>query len=116
VAKVKLTPKSTIGLLNITPDLEITREKEAEVSVTFAINRMGDPNLLFSFSEEDRLGLESASEQLLASAMTGLRVTNLTAKMLVDTLLPPIKSPKRRSITKPAKKETVKDSSESALL
>lgn len=120
MAKVKLTPKSTMGILNLTPDLEITREKEAEVSVTFAINRMGDPNFLFSFSEEDRLGLESANEQLLDSAMIGLGVPNLTAKGLTDILLPPKIAPKtlpkKRSTTKTTKKGTVKDSSKSSIL
>jgi len=126
VVKVKLTPKSTMGLYNITPDLTITREKEAEVSVVFAINCLGDPNFLFIFSEEDRLELENANEQLLDSASIGLGVSNLTGKILTDTLLPPKIVPKKAKAvpkkrtptktTKTTKKESAKAPSKSSLL
>ena len=116
MVKVKLTPNSTIGLLNITPDSLITREKEAEVSVVFAINCIGDPNYLFTFSEDDRLELENANSQLLDSASIGLGIENLSAKMLTDTLLPPKVVPKKRSLPKTTKKESAKASSKSSLV
>ena len=123
MVKVKLTPKSTMGRYKITPDLTITREREAEVSVVFAINCLGDPNFLFIFSEEDRLALENSDEQLLDSASIGLGVGNLTGKILADTLLPPKIVPKKAPKVVPKKrssakttKMTKKESSESSLL
>ena len=112
---VKLTPNSSIGLLNINPDQQITREKEAEVSVVYAINCIADPNYLFTFSEDDRLELENANSQLLASASIGLGIEDLTAEMLVKTLLPPKRILKKRSAPKSTKKSVAKDSTKSAL-
>ena len=91
-----------MGRLQVTPKQEITREKEIEVSVAFAINRIGDPNYLFTFEESDRSELENADEKLLASASFGLK-KELTAKQLVDTLLPK-KTPKKTTPKKTTKK------------
>ena len=103
MVKLKLTPNSSIGLLKVTPTQEITREKEIEVSVAFAINRIGDPNYLFTFEECDRSELENADEKLLASASIGLK-RELTAKDLVDTLLPKKVVPKKTTPKKTTKK------------
>ena len=89
----------------VTPTQEITREKEIEVSVAFAINRIGDPNYLFTFEECDRSELENADEKLLASASIGLK-RELTAKDLVDTLLPKKVVPKKTTPKKTTKKAT----------
>ena len=105
MVKLKLTPNSSIGLLKVTPTQEITREKEIEVSVAFAINRIGDPNYLFTFEECDRSELENADEKLLASASIGLK-RELTAKDLVDTLLPKKVVPKKTTPKKTTKKAT----------
>ena len=105
MVKLKLTPNSTMGLLKVTPTQEITREKEIEVSVAFAINRIGDPNYLFTFEECDRSELEGADEKLLASASIGLK-RELTAKDLVDTLLPKKVVPKKTTPKKTTKKAT----------
>lgn len=113
MVKLKLTPNSTIGLLQVTPNDTITREKEIEVSVAFAINRIGDPNYLFTFEECDRLDLEKADEKLLASACSGLGKDELTAEMLVKTLLPPKVVPKKKTTTK--KTTASKSSSKSSL-
>ena len=94
-----------MGLLKVTPTQEITREKEIEVSVAFAINRIGDPNYLFTFEECDRSELEGADEKLLASASIGLK-RELTAKDLVDTLLPKKVVPKKTTPKKTTKKAT----------
>tara|TARA_Y100001937_G_scaffold67122_1_gene91754 strand:- start:597 stop:902 length:306 start_codon:yes stop_codon:yes gene_type:complete len=94
-----------MGLLKVTPTQEITREKEIEVSVAFAINRIGDPNYLFTFEECDRSELENADEKLLASASIGLK-RELTAKDLVDTLLPKKVVPKKTTPKKTTKKAT----------
>jgi len=102
LVKLKLTPNSSMGRLQVTPKQEITREKEIEVSVAFAINRIGDPNYLFTFEESDRSELENADEKLLASASFGLK-KELTAKQLVDTLLPK-KTPKKTTPKKTTKK------------
>lgn len=115
MVKLKLTPNSTMGLLQVTPNDTITREKEIEVSVAFAINRIGDPNFLFTFEECDRLELEKADDKLLASAGSGLGKEDLTAEMLVKTLLPPKVVPKK-STSKTTKKATAtKSSSKSSL-
>lgn len=103
MVKLKLTPNSSIGLLKVTPTQEITREKEIEVSVAFAINRIGDPNYLFTFEECDRSELENADEKLLASASIGLN-RELTAKDLVDALLPKKAVPKKTTPKKTTKK------------
>ena len=103
MVKLKLTPNSTMGLLKVTPTQEITREKEIEVSVVFAINRIGDPNYLFTFEECDRSELENADEKLLASASIGLK-RELTAKDLVDSLLPKKVVPKKTTPKKTTKK------------
>lgn len=92
-----------MGLLKVTPTQEITREKEIEVSVAFAINCIGDPNYLFTFEECDRSELENADEKLLASASIGLK-RELTAKDLVDTLLPKKVVPKKTTPKKTTKK------------
>lgn len=92
-----------MGHLQVTPKQEITREKEIEVSVAFAINRIGDPNYLFTFEESDRSELENADEKLLASASFGLR-KELTAKQLVDILLPKKTTPKKTTPKKTTKK------------
>ena len=105
MVKLKLTPNSSIGLLKVTPTQEITREKEIEVSVAFAINRIGDPNYLFTFEESDRPVLENADEKLLASASIGLK-RELTAKDLVDALLPKKAVPKKTTPKKTTKKAT----------
>ncbi len=105
MVKLKLTPNSSMGLLKVTPTQEITREKEIEVSVAFAINRIGDPNYLFTFEECDRSELENADEKLLASASIGLK-RELTAKDLVDTLLPKKVVPKKTTPKKTTKKAT----------
>lgn len=105
MVKLKLTPNSTIGRLQVTPKQEITREKEIEVSVAFAINRIGDPNYLFTFEECDRSELENADEKLLASASIGLK-RELTAKDLVNTLLPKKVVPKKTTPKKTTKKAT----------
>ena len=105
MVKLKLTPNSSIGLLKVTPTQEITREKEIEVSVAFAINRIGDPNYLFTFEESDRPELENADEKLLASASIGLK-RELTAKDLVNTLLPKKVVPKKTTPKKTTKKAT----------
>ena len=105
MVKLKLTPNSSIGLLKVTPTQEITREKEIEVSVAFAINRIGDPNYLFTFEECDRSELENADEKLLASASIGLK-RELTAKDLVDTLLPKKVVPKKTTPKKTTKQAT----------
>ena len=94
-----------MGLLQVTPNDTITREKEIEVSVAFAINRIGDPNFLFTFEECDRSELENADEKLLASASIGLK-RELTAKDLVDTLLPKKVVPKKTTPKKTTKKAT----------
>ena len=113
MVKLKLTPNSSIGHLQVTPTQVITREKEIEVSVAFAINRIGDPNYLFTFEECDRSELESADEKLLASASIGLRKDDLTVKTLVNTLLPPKVIPKKKTTAK--KTTTSKSSSKSSL-
>ena len=92
-----------MGRLQVTPKQEITREKEIEVSVAFAINRIGDPNYLFTFEESDRSELENADEKLLASASIGLG-KELTAKQLVNTLLPKKTTPKKTTPKKTTKK------------
>jgi|TARA_B100000085_G_C18192971_1_gene370385 hypothetical protein len=110
LVKLKLTPNSSIAKLKVTPTQEITREKEIEVSVAFAINRIGDPNYLFTFEECDRSDLESADEKLLASASIGLR-KEVTAKELVETLLPKKKVvPKKTTPKKTTRKTTTKSS------
>ena len=108
MVKLKLTPNSSIGHLQVTPTQVITREKEIEVSVAFAINRIGDPNYLFTFEESDRSELESADEKLLASASIGLRKDDLTVKTLVNTLLPPKVIPKKTTPKKTTPKKTTK--------
>mgnify|MGYP003135647101 CR=1 FL=1 len=102
-----------MGHLKVTPTQEITREKEIEVSVAFAINRIGDPNYLFTFEECDRSELENADEKLLASACSGLGKDELTAELLVKTLLPPKVVPKKKTTAK--KTTTSKSSSKSSL-
>ena len=114
MVKLKLTPNSTIGRLQVTPKQEITREKEIEVSVAFAINRIGDPNYLFTFEECDRSDLENADERLLASASIGLK-RELTAEGLVDTLLPKKVLPKKIVPKKTTPKKTTKKATKSSL-
>tara|TARA_R100001463_G_scaffold64644_1_gene117726 strand:+ start:1063 stop:1416 length:354 start_codon:yes stop_codon:yes gene_type:complete len=114
LVKLKLTPNSTIGRLQVTPKQEITREKEIEVSVAFAINRIGDPNYLFTFEECDRSDLENADERLLASASIGLK-RELTAEGLVDTLLPKKVLPKKIVPKKTTPKKTTKKATKSSL-
>ena len=114
MVKLKLTPNSKLGRLQVTPNDTITKDKEIEVSVAFAINRIGDPNYLFTFEECDRSDLESADEKLLASASYGLK-RELTAEMLVKTLLPPKIAPKKTTPKTPKKTTATKSGSKSSL-
>lgn len=109
---VRLTDNSTIGKFNINTKTEITRKEEATVPVTWAVLRLSDPNLFFSFDEKDREELLALSEKivLIGCRETGKDIS--TVKELADELLPKKAKPKPKPKPKPKAKTPSKTKKE----
>jgi hypothetical protein len=104
LALVKLSDESNIGRLE-TPFGLLRRNAELEVGTEWAIAKIGDRNLMFTFVEDDRNALKETTEKQLVVLRKQLENDLPDVSTLCGLLLPKAK----KSITK--KKNTKKPSS-----
>lgn len=100
MALVKFSTGSNIGRLE-TPFGLLRRNAELEVGTEWAIAKIGDRNLMFTFQESDRAALKETSEKRLVILRKQLGEEISTATALCGLLLPKAKkTPARKKTTK----------------
>ena len=104
MALVKLSDESNIGRLE-TPFGLLRRNAELEVGTEWAIAKIGDRNLMFTFVESDRKDLKETTEKELVILRKQLGQELPDASTLCGLLLPKVKK------TTVKKKTTKKTSS-----
>ena len=104
MALVKFSTNSGIGRLE-TPFGLLRRNGELEVETGWAVAKIGDKNLMFTFVESDRKALKETTEKQLVVLRKQLNEEISDSSVLCGLLLPKVK----KSITK--KKTTKKTSS-----
>ena len=104
MALVRLSDESNIGRLE-TPFGLLRTNAELEVETVWAVAKIGDRNLLFTFVEEDRDALKETNEKQLVVLRKQLEEDLPDASALCGLLLPKAK----KTLTK--KKTTKKTSS-----
>ena len=100
VVQVKLSENSVMGRLEIVGTdgrSEITRDDACSVPSNWALIRISDPNLMFTFEEEDRAILSSLEGKMLE--LVGKQLGLETAEAIEAELLPKAKKSKLSSIT-----------------
>lgn len=100
---VRLSDNSSIRRLYINPKQEITREDGVAVPLKWAAIRLSDPNLFFTFGEEDKEELSNLNERFLGILSKEMGKENLTNKGLLEELLP---TPKKTILPKMPVKKT----------
>ena len=103
MALVKFSDVSNIGRLE-TPFGLLRRNAELEVGTEWAIAKIGDRNLMFTFAENDRNALKKTSEKRLVILRKQLNEEIPDTSALCGLLLPKVKKPT-------VKKKTTKKSS-----
>lgn len=104
MALVKFSTNSSIGRLE-TPFGLLRRNGELEVETLWAVAKIGDRNLMFTFAESDRKGLKETTEKQLVVLRRQLKEELPSSTSLCNLLLP------KKSITKKTKAKTTKASS-----
>ena len=79
---------------------EITRNDSTSVLLRWAVIRVNDTNLMFTFDESDRDGLNSLEGSLLSEVCRSMGLDEVSAESVTDMLLP---KKIRKSLTKKAK-------------
>jgi|5_EtaG_2_1085323.scaffolds.fasta_scaffold10837_3 hypothetical protein len=103
MVNVRLSDNSSIGRLTIrgTEGMsEITRNDSTPVTVLWAIVRVNDPDLFFTFEEADGKIIKGLTGNLLTTALREARVE--TAEELHALLIPK----KKKTTSKPKAKKT----------
>jgi len=103
--QVTLNPLGNIGRLD-TPHGKLSKRTPLTVPVDWALMRIGDKNLVFTFVEEDREDVLATSEKTLAMLSRVLKEDLKEASDLSSLLLPKkkmLKVPKAPKLTKPKK-------------
>ena len=108
--QVTLNPEGNIGSLD-TPYGKISKRGPITVPVDWALMRIGDENLVFTFVEEDRKGVLETSDKTLAMLSRVLGEDLKKASDLSSLLLPKKKVLKAPKITKSKKSKTVVEES-----
>ena len=90
MALVKFSDVSNIGRLE-TPFGLLRKNAELEVGTEWAIAKIGDRNLMFTFVEADRKDLKETTEKQLVVLRRQLGQELSSASTLCDLLLPKIK-------------------------
>lgn len=103
MVRVRLSDNSSVRRLYINPKQEITREDGVAVPLKWAVIRLSDPNLFFTFDEEDREELSNLNERFLGILAKEMVKESLTDKELLEELLP---TPKRAILPKSPLKKT----------
>jgi hypothetical protein len=86
---------------------EITRDVSCDISPMQGLLKTQDPNLLVTFEEGDREGLDSLSEKMLVMAESILKLSDTPSGKDLSALLLPkktIKSTAKKAAKKAAKK------------
>jgi hypothetical protein len=99
LALVKFSDTANIGRLE-TPFGLLRRKGELEVETDWAIAKIGDRNLMFTFVEEDRAALKETDEKRLVVLRRQLKEDIPDALALCGLLLPKAKSSKKKATTK----------------
>lgn len=99
MALVKFSDTSNIGRLE-TPFGLLRRNGELEVETEWAIAKIGDRNLMFTFVEDDRNALKETDEKRLVVLRRQLKEDIPDALALCGLLLPKEKPSKKKATTK----------------
>jgi|TARA_R100000149_G_C5874547_1_gene138295 hypothetical protein len=99
LALVKLSDESNIGRLE-TPFGLLRTNAELEVETWWAVAKIGDRNLLFTFQEGDRAALEETTEKQLVILRKQLGEEILDTSALCGLLLPKAKKTLKKKTTK----------------
>ena len=111
MALVKFSTGSNIGRLE-TPFGLLRRTGELEVDTEWAIAKIGDRNLMFTFQESDRAALKETSEKRLVILRKQLEEEIPDTAVLCGLLLPTAKKPRAKTTkAKTTKAKTTKASS-----
>tara|TARA_R100000406_G_scaffold94037_1_gene85092 strand:+ start:353 stop:700 length:348 start_codon:yes stop_codon:yes gene_type:complete len=108
--QVTLNPLGNIGRLE-TPYGRISKRGPITVPVDWALMRIGDENLVFTFVEEDRKDVLETSDKTLAMLSRVLKEDLKKASDLSSLLLPKKKVLKTPKITKSKKSKVVEEKS-----
>ena len=92
MALVKFSDVSNIGRLE-TPFGLLRRNAELEVETKWAVAKIGDRNLMFTFVESDREALAETTEKQLVILRKQLKEDLSDASALCGLLLPKVKKP-----------------------
>ena len=109
MVSVKLSDEATMPFFKVTPKAEISKEESHDCSVKWAIVRLSDSNLFFTFEESDREELMALTDRLMEAGCKEAGIETLTHKSLCDALLPKPKA-KPKPKTKPKTKKNSKSS------
>jgi hypothetical protein len=114
VAKICLSGDSVMGRLKIGRE-EVTRDTSCDISPMQGLLKMQDPNLLVTFEEGDREGLDNLSEKMLVMAESILKLSDTPSGTDLSALLLPkktIKSAAKRAAKKVKEMVVSEESSE----
>tara|TARA_B100000902_G_C26459658_1_gene504813 strand:+ start:47 stop:379 length:333 start_codon:yes stop_codon:yes gene_type:complete len=109
LVSVKLSDEATMPYFKITPKIEISKEESHGCSVRWAIVRLSDSNLFFTFEESDREELMALTNRLMEAGCKEAGIETLSHQSLCDALLPKPKA-KPKPKTKPKAKKNSKSS------
>ena len=103
MALVKFSDVSNIGRLE-TPFGLLRRNGELEVETWWAVAKIGDRNLMFTFVEDDRNALKETTEKQLVVLRKQLEEDLPDTSALCGLLLPKAKktTPKKKASKKPS--------------
>ncbi len=103
MVRVRLSDNSSVRRLYINPKQEITREEGVAVPLKWAAIRLSDPNLFFTFDEDDKDELSNLNERFLGIFSEEMGKESLPSKELLEELLP---TPKKTILPKSPIKKT----------
>ena len=91
MAKICLSSDSVMGRLKIGRE-EITRDTSCDISPMQCLLKTQDPNLVVTFDEGDREGLDNLSEKMLVMAESILKLSDTPSGKDLSALLLPKKT------------------------
>lgn len=91
MAKICLSSDSVMGRLKIGRE-EITRDTSCDISPMQGLLKTQDPNLVVTFDEGDREGLDNLSEKMLVMAESILKLSDTPSGKDLSALLLPKKT------------------------